>query len=155
MKGTADMTDTPQRGKRKTPAQHKKLAQLLSNDTPVGEALRTAGWSPTQAAKGWEAVPDLVLAKLPAKAKKLVALGKTDKETRRNLVRGRLLSNTITGKDGGAMSAKILGSETELNMWQPEMNQGLIILHAPQYFLDHKEELLRDCEETIPTAGSK
>jgi hypothetical protein len=148
MKGTADMTSEPTHGKRKTPQQRAKLASLLAQDVPVGEALRTAGWSEKQAAKGWEAVPELVLARLPAKAKKLVALGKTDKETRRNLVRGRLLSNTITGKDGGAMSAKILGSETELNMWQPEMNQGLIILHAPQYFLDHKEELLADCEES-------
>jgi len=125
------MTTEPTRGKRKTPHQHAQLARLLAEEVPVGEALRTAGWSPTQAAKGWEAVPDLVLAKLPAKAKKLVALGKTDKETRRHLVRGRLLSNTISGKDGGAMSAKILGSDTELNMWQPEMNQGLIILTPP------------------------
>jgi hypothetical protein len=62
-------------------------------------------------------------------------------------VRGRLLSNTISGKDGGAMSAKILGSDTELNMWQPEMNQGLIILQAPQYALDNKEKLLQSASE--------
>jgi hypothetical protein len=42
------------------------------------------------------------------------------------------------------MSAKILGSETELNMWHPEMNQGLIILQAPQWALDHKKELLEE-----------
>jgi hypothetical protein len=137
------MADTPERGKRKSKAQHAKLAQLLANDTPVGEALVSAGWSPTQAAKGWEAVPDTVLIRLPKKAQKLIAMGKADKETRRNLVRGRLVSNTITGKDGGAMSAKILGSDKELGMWEPEINQGLVILQAPQYAIDHKEEMLK------------
>lgn len=141
------MTDAPTHGKRKTPAQRAKLAQLLANDTPVGDALVSAGWSPTQAAKGWNAVPDVVLAKLPKKAHKLIAMGKADKDTRRNLVRGRLVSNTIAGKDGGAMSAKILGSETDLNMWQPEVNQGLIILNAPREALERKAELLGEPSE--------
>src|SRR5262249_42472259 len=140
---------SPEHGKRKSPQQHAKLAQLLANDTPVGEALRTAGWSARQSAKGWESVPDLVLAKLPAKAKKLVALGKTDKETRRNLVRGRLLSNTISGKDGGGMSAKILGSDRALGMWEPELNSGLIILQAPRELLARKAELLGETSEML------
>jgi hypothetical protein len=136
--------DTPQQGKRKTPEQHKKLARLLSNDTPVTKALVAAGWSPAQAAKGWEAVPDVVLVKLPAKAKKLIALGKTDKDTRRNLVRGRLVSNTISGRDGGSMSAKILGSDKELSMWEAESQTGVVVLSAPQSLIDKKEELLKD-----------
>jgi hypothetical protein len=135
----------PEPSKRKSIAQHKKLAQLLANDTPVGEALVSAGWSPTQALKGWDAVPDAVFVTLPKKAKKLVALGKADKDTRRNLVRGRLISNTISGKDGGAMSAKILGSDTELNMWQPEMNQGLVILTPPASLTREKmDAMLKD-----------
>jgi len=138
----------PQHGKRKTTAQRAKLAQLLSNDTPVGEALVAAGWSPTQASKGWQAVPDAVLVKLPKKAQKLIALGQTNKETRKHLVRGRLLENTISGKDGGAMSAKILGSDTELNLWTPEFQQGIIILQTPQSAINNKERLLEDC---IPT----
>jgi len=73
------MMNEPTHGKRKTPAQRAKLAQLLSNDTPVGEALVASGWSPTQALKGWDAVPDAVLAKLPKKAKRLMALGKIHK----------------------------------------------------------------------------
>jgi hypothetical protein len=142
------MADIPERGKRKTPQQHAKLASLLAEDVPVGEALRTAGWSERQSAKGWEAVPDAVFTKLPKKMQRLVSLGKnTDKDTRKHVIRGRLLQNAIQGKDGGAMSAKILGSETELNMWQPEMSQGLIILHAPQYALDHKTELLKSLKD--------
>ncbi len=137
------MADRPQRGKKKTLQQHKQLASLLAQDVPVGEALREAGWSERQSHKGWEAVPEAVLAQLPKKARRLVTLGKdTDKETRKHIVRGRLLQNAIQGKDGGAMSAKILGSESELNMWQPEFQQGLVIINVPQSAIDHKAEIL-------------
>jgi len=95
--------------------------------------------------KGWEAVPDKVLAQLPKKAQRLVALGKSaDKETRKHIVRGRLLENAIHGKDGGAMSAKILGSDSELNMWTPDMQMGVVVLTTPQWVIDHKAELLAD-----------
>lgn len=60
-------------------------------------------------------------------------------------MRGRLLSNTITGKDGGAMSAKILGSETELNMFTPEFQQGVIVLTPPVSLTREKlDEMLKD-----------
>jgi hypothetical protein len=136
----------PQRGKRKTPAQHKKLASLLAQDVPVGEALREAGWSERQSMKGYAAVPDRVIINLPKKAQRLMNLGKTDKESRKNLVRGRLVDNVVKGKDGGTMSAKVLGADTELNMWQPEMQQGLIILQAPQFAIENKAKLLADEE---------
>jgi hypothetical protein len=144
-----NMSDEPKRGRPKTPAQHKKLASLLAQDIPVGEALRSAGWSARQSAKGWDAVPDKVMVKLPKKAKHLMALGKTDKESRKNLVRGRLVDNIVKGKDGGAMSAKILGSDNDLNMWQPEFQQGLIILQAPQWAILNKEKLLADPEGEV------
>jgi hypothetical protein len=145
----ADEAHEAQRGKRKTPAQHKKLASLLAQDVPVGEALRSAGWSQRQSMKGWNAVPDTVIAKLPKKAQRLMALGKADKESRKHLIRGRLVENIVKGKDGGAMSAKILGSDNELNMWQPEYQQGLVILQAPQWVLDHKEEMLAACPDEV------
>jgi hypothetical protein len=142
------MGNEPQHGKRKTPQQHKKLASLLAQEVPVGEALREAGWSERQSMKGWQAVPDRVVAQLPKKAKQLVALGKnTDKDTRKHIIRGRLLQNAIQGKDGGAMSAKILGSDTELNLWTPEFQQGLIVLTVPQSIMDRKAELLANDPE--------
>jgi len=76
-------------------------------------------------------------------------LGKTDKETRKYLVRGRLLENTIAGKDGGAMSAKILGSDRELAMWEPELNQGVIVLQAPREAFERKAELLGETTEML------
>jgi hypothetical protein len=39
-------------------------------------------------------------------------------------------------KDGGSMSAKILGSDSELNMWTPENMQGVIILQTPEKLRD-------------------
>ena len=143
-------------GKRKTPQQHKKLASLLAEGTPVGEALRESGWSERQSQKGFAAVPDAVFAKLPKKMQRLVSLGKdTNPTTRKHIIRGRLLDNAIQGRDGGAMSAKILGSESELNMWTPDTQIGMIVLNAPQYALDHKEEMLRGTLEPEPTPSEK
>jgi hypothetical protein len=84
---------------------------------------------------------------LPAKCKRLMNLGSVDPQTRRKLVRGRLVDNVIKGKDGGAMSAKILGSDSELNMWQPELNQGLVIISVPQSAIDNKRDILNAAEE--------
>jgi hypothetical protein len=57
------------------------------------------------------------------------------------------VDNIVKGKDGGAMSAKILGSDTELNLWQQDFQQGLIVLQAPQWAIDNKAKLLADPEE--------
>src|SRR5436309_2139548 len=109
---------------RKTKAQHQKLANLLGKGVPVTKAMVQAGWSENQAAKGWSKVPQAVLTALPKSAQRLAALGRdTDKDTRKHIIRGRLLENALRGKDGGAMSAKILGSDTELNLWTPEFQQ--------------------------------
>jgi hypothetical protein len=122
----------PKAGARKTKAQHQKLAKLLGDGVPVCSALEQAGWAPTQAAKGYAKVPDAVLGMLPAKAQRLIQLGReTGKEDRKALIRGRLIDNATNGKDGGAMSAKILGSDSELNMWTPEQMTGVIVLQPP------------------------
>ena len=97
-------------------------------------------------------MPDAVFLKLPKKAKRLVALGRIETDTRRDLVRGRLVSNTITGTDKGAMSAKIVGSDRELNLWEPESQTGVVILQKPQIALDHKRELLGEDGEVAPTS---
>lgn len=128
--------------KGKTAAQRVKLAELLAKDTPVCDALLESGYAPNQAAKGWTAVPDVVLAMLPKHGRKLAELGKIDKDTRKHLIRGRLIDNIVRGKDGGAMSAKVLGAESELNMWIPDSQVGVIVLNAPQNAADRKQELL-------------
>ena len=41
--------------------------------------------------------------------------------------------NVIKGKDGGAMSAKILGSDKRVNMFQPEVQQNVLVLQMLQH----------------------
>ena len=53
-----------------------------------------------------------------------------------DLVRGRLVENTIRGKDSGSMSAKILGSDKRVNMWTPEQRNNVLILQAPRADID-------------------
>ena len=48
-----------------------------------------------------------------------------------NLVRGRLVLNTIRGTDNGTPSAKALGSDKRVSMWQPEVQHGVIVLSPP------------------------
>ena len=48
-----------------------------------------------------------------------------------NLVRGRLVLNTIRGTDKGTPSAKALGSEKRVSMWRSNIQSGLVILNAP------------------------
>ena len=127
--------------------QYPEMAKKLAKGIRPRDVLLEAGYSETQAAKSWSAVPDGVKLLLPAKGKRLMNLGSVDPQTRRKLVRGRLVDNVIKGKDGGSMSAKILGSDSELNMWQPEYQQGLVIINVPQSAVDHKAEILNAPEE--------
>jgi hypothetical protein len=127
--------------------QYPDMAKKLAKGIRPKDVLLEAGYSETQARKGWSAVPDGVKILLPVKGKRLMNLGSVDPQTRRKLVRGRLVDNVINGKDGGSMSAKILGSDSELNMWQPELNQGLVIISVPQSAIDNKAAILNAQEE--------
>lgn len=115
----------------KTIKQKEKLAKLLADEVPVTKALEIAGWSPTQAAKGWAKVPKDVVKLLPKKAKALIEKGRMNKRDLEHLVIGRLADNVVKGRDGGAQSAKILGSHREINAWTPDQQLGVIILGTP------------------------
>jgi len=134
---------------RKTEKQKKEMAQAIvkrvhMDGEPITRVL-TDFTTPRQAKKGWAAVPDevLKLAGLSKKGKALAALGRQlTAQNQEDLVRGRLAQNVISGKDGGSHSAKILGSDRRVNMWTPDVQQGLIILQAPKALLDNKDEIL-------------
>lgn len=64
-----------------------------------------------------------------------------------NLVRGRLVLNTIRGTDGGTPSAKLLGGEKRVSMWQKDTQHGFVILNAPATTQEDKERLLKPLEE--------
>jgi hypothetical protein len=133
--------ETPKAGVRKSKAQHEKLAKLLEDGTPVCSVLEQAGWSHTSASKGIAKVPLKVFGMLSKKTQRFIKLGKeTEKEDRKHLIRGRLIHNVTEGTDKGAMSAKILGSDSELNMWQPEIHAGMIVLQVPPQIANLTEE---------------
>jgi hypothetical protein len=144
------MADKQKTGRNwKTPKQKKKLAKLLSEGAPVGEALRQAGWSELQSKKGYATVPNDVLALLPKKTKALMDKGralKADKSAMENLILGRLGENIARGRDAGTQSAKVLGTHRDLNMWPPDQLAGVIILETPQRLRD--PEVLKKMLET-------
>ena len=127
--------------------QYPEMAKKLAKGIRPRDVLLEAGYSETQASKGWAAVPDGVKLLLPAKGKRLMKLGSVDPQTQKKLLLGRLVDNVMEGKDGGAMSAKILGSHRELNLWTPEQNQGVVVINVPQFAIDHKAEILNGQEE--------
>jgi len=46
-------------------------------------------------------------------------------------VRGKLLENSMNGKDQAVQSLKLLGADREVNMWQPENVSGGFFLNVP------------------------
>jgi hypothetical protein len=127
--------------------QYPDMAKKLAKGLRPRDVLLEAGYSEKQSSKGWAAVPDGVKLLLPAKGKRLMNLGSVDPQTQKKLLLGRLVDNVMEGKDGGAMSAKILGSHRELSLWTPEQNQGVVVIQVPQSAIDRKAEILQAAEE--------
>jgi hypothetical protein len=133
----------------KTAQQHQEFARAYVAGAPIKRALILAGYSPKQAKKG-----RVILNRSKGLRQALAAQGKLLAELggnitvreQENLVRGRLVLNTIRGMDGGTPSAKILGSEKRVSMWQSDTQRGLVILNSPTVELGNKEQLLETVE---------
>ena len=108
--------------------QQRKAARLLADGVPIKQALIAAGYSDAQARK--------VVAAIRSRAGLCQALVEEGRrwtpEAREALVRGRLIWNVIHGVDHGVRSAKLLGSEKGLSMWQRQNQTGIIVIHAPR-----------------------
>jgi len=63
-------------------------------------------------------------------------------------LRGRLVQNVITARDDAVHSARQLGAEKRVSMWQPDSQVGLVVLSAPPQImvpkLKHDVPLLPD-----------
>ena len=102
-----------------------------------------AGMSPGQARKGTSKMTKAMLRAMIDEGVKLADLAdEVGIEKAGKIAVGRLIVNAATGKDGGAMSAKILGSHHALNLWTPDTQVGVIVLNAPQTALDNKSAML-------------
>lgn len=132
----------------KTAQQHQEFARAYVAGTPLTRALVLAGYSPKQAKKGMVIVNrSKGLRRAIAEHGRLLAElgGNISAQQQEYLVRGRLVLNTIRGTDKGTLSAKTLGSERRLSMWQSDTQSGLVILNAPT--VTSKTELLRTVKD--------
>lgn len=118
---------------RKPTERQRKAAELLANsDRPIRTVMVEAGYSQNTADLGRAGIPATVLALMPQESN-LVDLGKClnagDQEA---LVRGRLVINVIKGRDEAVNSAYRLGMDKRVNMFQPDVQTGIVILNTPQ-----------------------
>jgi hypothetical protein len=118
-------------------SRHKKLAEELGTMEESGQTIKGAmmasGYSEPMASRGWTGVPKSVFALLAKRGTKLTRLGaELSLDDCKHLVLGRLAENCVKGKDGGVMSAKVLGSRRELNLWTPDSQVGVIVLNQSQ-----------------------
>lgn len=118
----------------KTGQQHREFARAYATGVSLKRALIQAGYSPAQARKGMAIVNrSRGLREAIAEQGRLVReLGRgITPQDQENLVRGRLVLNTIRGIDSGTASAKALGSDKRVSMWGTENQQGIIVLNMP------------------------
>lgn len=129
----------------KSAQQYQVFARAYVAGAPLKTALVLAGYSPKQAKKGMVIINrSKGLRQAIAEHGRLLAElgGNLTVQQQENLVRGRLVLNTIRGTDKGTLSAKALGSERRVSMWQSDTQRGLIILNSPTGEIGNREHLL-------------
>jgi hypothetical protein len=129
--------------------QQRKAARMLAHGASFTDALRAAGYSPAQARKGFARV---------VKSKGLMAalqeeMKRYPPEVRRDLVRLRLLQNLFDGEDRATKSARLLGLDNEVRMWQDEQQNQVLVIQAPvnwngmpNYPMPEEAEPVSECE---------
>ena len=134
----------------KTAQQHQEFARAYVAGAPLTRALVLAGYSTKQAKKGMAIVNrSKGLRQAIAECGKLLAElgGNVTVQQQENLVRGRLVLNTIRGTDNGTASAKALGSEQRVSMWRTNDYQGLVIVSAPPNLVKKRNMLVPPTDE--------
>lgn len=126
----------------------RKAAKLLEQPgVTIRRAMTEAGYSPSVAKQGLTGIPNRVVKLLAKKGIRLRELGKIDATTQEELVRGRLVYNTIKGKDAGVLSAKALGSDRRVNMFTPDIQTGIVVIAVPSQAIEDKAKILEAAEE--------
>lgn len=116
----------------KSPKQIKRFASAIAKGRSLQAAMLDAGYAPATARRGKAALSKPMWEALAVESNKLELLGrKISPERQENLVRGRLVQNVLIGTDKGTMSARQLGADKRVAMWQPDSQVGLVVLQAP------------------------
>jgi hypothetical protein len=135
------------RGKGKnvtTPEMAKKAAQLLAGGKGPFTALREAGFPRGTYARGSKGINKMVRAELKTLGRKYIEIGRQlTAQDQEAMVRGRLAENVIIGTDKGVMSAKQLGADKRISMWQADSQVGVVVLQGPEVRqIKHEVEIL-------------
>lgn len=128
----------------KSPKQIRKFASAIYQGHSLQSAMLQAGYAPSTARRGKAALSRPMWEALAREWNKPELLGrKISPERQEAIVRGRLVQNVITGRDDAVQSARQLGADKRISMWQPDSQVGLIVLKAPTIpQIKHKVPLL-------------
>jgi hypothetical protein len=132
-----------------TPEMARAAAEGLAKGMPAARALREAGFPASTVKASRRGINRMIRAELGKLGRKYIRMGKElTVEDQEAIVRGRLMENVIIGTDKGVMSAKQLGADKRVAMWQPDSQVGLVVLQAPQVrTISHAVPLLDAIEE--------
>lgn len=120
-----------------------KFSESLSSGKSLRQSMMDAGYSARTANNGMARVSKRVMKALTRDARKMLLIA--DEFTIQELGKlavARLALNCMSGKDGGVMSAKTLGSHKDLALWQPDSQVGVVVLNAPNQLMQKKAELV-------------
>jgi hypothetical protein len=131
---------------------HRKVARgILLEGKPIRTALLDAGYSQASANQGMARIRRSVpLATAYAQeVERLRNLPVPPAEARAQIVRAKLLENVANNCDNAVQSLKLLGQDREVSMWQPEVQQGIVVLNMPTALQDPevRKRLLESAEE--------
>lgn len=126
---------------RKPTERHRKVAEALKRGEPIFSTMVANGYSEMTARMGINGVPRTVLALMPEQSN-LVSLGRINATHQEEIVRGRLVYNTLTGSDKGVLSAKALGSDRRVAMFTPDIQTGIVVINAPNVAVEDRAKLL-------------
>ena len=117
--------------------------------------MKEAGFPKGRYKNGKNAINSTIRAELKTLGRKYIRLGNdlspSDQEA---MVRGRLAENTILGTDKGVLSAKQLGADKRVAMWQPDSQVGTVVIQAPPVpKIDHEVPLVPSREERLKLAA--
>jgi hypothetical protein len=131
---------------------HRKVAHgILVEGKPIRTALLDAGYSRASANQGLARIRRSVplAAAYAQEVERLKNLPVPPAEARAQIVRAKLLENVANNCDNAVQSIKLLGQDREVSMWQPEVQQGIIVLNMPASLQDPevRKRLLESPEE--------
>jgi hypothetical protein len=131
---------------------HRKVAHgILVEGKPIRTALLDAGYSRASANQGLARIRRSVpLATAYAQeVERLKNSPVPPAEARAQIVRAKLLENVANNCDNAVRSLKLLGQDREVSMWQPEVQQGIVVLNMPTALQDPevRKRLLESAEE--------